>query len=473
MDTEEFRKWSKAAADWSADYRATIAELPVRSQLAPGDVLKRLPQNPPTHGEDFANIFADFKKMVPDGITHWQHPRFFAYFPSNASLPSVIAEQLIAALSPQCMLWQTSPVATEMEMRMLEWLAQMCGLPADWHGSIQDSASNATLAAVLTARETALDWTGHRDGLANKPQLRFYTSIHCHSSANKAIWLAGIGEVNLVVVPCRDDGSMDPAALRTAIASDRAAGYLPTGLFAIVGSTSIGISDDLRAIGEICRTEKLYAHVDAAWAGSATLCPEHRHLLDGLELFDSYVFNPHKWLGTNFDLSAHYVREPEKLQRTLATHPAYLKTQHASSMPDFSNWSLPLGRRFRALKLWFVIRCYGIEGLQTIIRNHINWAQQAAAEFAAQPDFELVAGPNLALFVFRHTPAGLPAAQLNTHNAAMLDAINAAGFTYLTQTDVDGTYALRFQVGHTDTTLEHVLDSVKHIIKLAKQVTDS
>lgn len=471
MEIEEFRHWSKEAADWAADYRANLVDMPVRASSKPGAYLQALPSSPPQTGEKFSLIFSDFERLVPPGVTHWQHPRFFAYFPANASLPSVIAEQLTASMGLQCMLWQTSPVATEMEIRMLDWLGQMCGLPRNWEGVIQDSASGATFAAVVTARERALQWQGHATGMANHPVLRFYGSEHCHSSVGKAVFLAGIGMDNLVRIAVDGEGKMDTAALRAQVHADRAAGYLPAGVIACVGSTGTGTSDNLRAVGGVCQEEDLYCHIDAAWAGNAMVCEEHRHLIDGLELADSFVFNPHKWLGANFDLSAHFVKDSSSLVRTLATNPEYLKTQHATGMmPDFCNWSAPLGRRFRALKLWFVIRSFGVEGIRLMIRNHIAWTHMASDILAAHPDFELLAGPNLSLLVFRHRPRHFDTARLNQHNSHLLDAVNAAGFTYVTQTMVGDSYGIRLQVGHTSTTKHNVTEAVDHIITIATEL---
>src|SRR5690606_24641487 len=363
MDLESFRHWSHRAADWAADYRAGLRERPVRSPLRPGEIAARVADSPPERAEPFERIFADFESIVPPGMTHWQHPRFFAYFPSNAAPPAVIAEQLAAAMSTQGMLWQTSPAATELEQLMVDWLRQAVGLPEGFSGVLQDTASRENACAVLTMRETALAWDGNRDGLAAHPQVRIYTSPHAHSSVEKACWIAGIGARNLVQVPTRKDDprlGIDPRALEAAIAADRRAGFVPAGIVACVGATSIGASDPLREIAAAAKREDLYLHVDAAWAGSAMICPEFREMWDGIEEADSIVFNPHKWLGVPMECSAHFVRDPETLVRTLAIQPEYLKTHGRDGIVNFSEWSVQLGRRFRALKLWFLVRAYGL-----------------------------------------------------------------------------------------------------------------
>lgn len=474
MDIEAFRQWSHRAADWAADYRAGLRERPVRSPLRPGEIAERIAVSPPEQAEPFERIFADFESIVPPGMTHWQHPRFFAYFPSNAAPPAVIAEQLAAAMSTQGMLWQTSPAATELEQRMVDWLRQAVGLPEGFSGVLQDTASSATLCAVLTMRETALAWDGNRDGLAAHPQVRIYTSPHAHSSVEKACWIAGIGARNLVQVPTRKDDprlGIDPRALEAAIAADRRAGFLPAGIVACVGATSIGASDPLREIAAAAKREDLYLHVDAAWAGSAMICPEFREMWDGIEEADSIVFNPHKWLGVPMECSAHFVRDPETLVRTLAIQPEYLKTHGRDGIVNFSEWSVQLGRRFRALKLWFLVRAYGLEGLRTRIRDHVAWAGELARRIAGEPDFELTSPPVLSLFSFRYTPAGESSPEaLDALNQRLLDAVNDDGTTYLTSTRLDGRLVIRFQVGPFDTTRDDVEQAWQAITRIARSL---
>jgi aromatic-L-amino-acid decarboxylase len=401
--------------------------------------------------EEMRTIFQDFERIILPGMTHWQHPRFFAYFPANASPISVVAEMLVSAMAAQCMLWQTSPAATELETVTLQWLRRAIGLPDSFHGVIQDSASSATLAAVLTMRERALGYAGNREGLAAHPRVRLYSSEQTHSSIDKAAWIAGIGQDNLVKVPTSGPTrAMRLDALEAQIAADRASGLLPAGIIACVGGTSIGAVDDVSGLTALARRHGLYVHVDAAWAGAAMICPEFRALWAGVEAADSLVLNPHKWLGAQFDCSAHFVRDPESLVRTLAIQPEFLKTHGREGLINYSEWSIPLGRRFRALKLWFLLRGHGLQGLRNMIRNHVRWSQALARRFTAEPGFSVVTEPILSLFTFRHDPGD--GRNLDAHNIALLTAINDDGRLYLTQTRVDGAIAIRFQAGSMTTT---------------------
>lgn len=466
MKLSDFTLWSHRFADWSGRFLETVRGRPVRAQTRPGDIIKALPASPPEAAEDMETIFADFERIIVPGITHWQHPRFFAYFPANASPPSVLAEQLTATLGAQCMLWQTSPAGTELETLTLDWLRQMIGLPEGFHGVIQDSASSSTLAAILTARERALGWQGNAKGLAGGRAVRIYVSNQCHSSIDKACWIAGVGQENLVKVETKGPLSgIDVEALEKAIEDDKARGHLPAGIVACVGATSIGATDDVAAVCAVARRHNLYVHVDAAWAGGAMICPEFRHLMAGSGEADSFVLNPHKWLMTNFDCSAHFVRDPSALVRTLGIRPAYLQTQGKDGIINYSEWSVPLGRRFRALKLWFVIRAYGVDGIRGIIRNHVRWSGQLAERIRADKDFEIVSEPVLSLFTFRYRPAG--AEDLDARNARLLAAINDDGRIYLTQTLVDNRYAIRFQCGQTATREEDVMMAYDVIRELA------
>uniref|UniRef100_UPI0035667E02 pyridoxal phosphate-dependent decarboxylase family protein n=1 Tax=Thalassovita aquimarina TaxID=2785917 RepID=UPI0035667E02 len=454
MRWSEFPKWGKWAADWAAKYHAGLRDRPVRAQTKPGEVMAQLPASPPDAPQPIEDIIKDFESIVMPGITHWQHPRFFAYFPSNASPAAVLADNLVTAMAPQCMLWQTSPAATEMETRMMDWLRQSLGLPTGFSGVIQDSASSATLAAVLVMRERALNWDGNANGLPGQKPLRVYCSNEVHTSVDRAIWIAGIGQANLVRIPTRGPlRSMDTAALEDAIKADIEAGYLPAGVVACTGGTGTGACDDIAATIAVAKKYDLYTHVDAAWAGAAMICPEYRELWQGVEAADSIVFNPHKWLGTQFDLSAHFVKSPEDLTRTLAIQPEYLKTHGADGIINYSEWSVPLGRRFRALKLWFLIRAYGLDGLRRMIRNHVTWSQGLAERLRAVPDIEIVTDPVLSLFTFRFTPEGQDA---DDATLALINAINDGGRIYLTQTRTDGKLVIRFQAGQFDCTQDDI-----------------
>ncbi|GAA4113957.1 pyridoxal phosphate-dependent decarboxylase family protein [Aminobacter aganoensis] len=462
MESNEFRHWSVKAAEWGVDYRAGLRDRPVRPDVEPGSIFGAVAVSPPEQAEPMEAIFADFEATIVPGMTHWQHPRFFAYFPANAAPVSVVAEYLVSAMAAQCMLWQTSPAATELETRVVDWMRQALGLPEGFAGVIQDAASQATLGAVLTMRERALAWQGNKAGLSGQPRLRIYSSDQVHTSIDRAIWVSGIGEDNLVRIPTagRNRG-MAAEALERAIAEDRAAGMLPAGIIACVGGTSVGATDDIAAVARIAEREGLYLHVDAAWAGSAMICPEFRHFWAGVEGADSIVFNPHKWLGAQFDCSIQFIRDPESLVRTLAIRPDYLKTHGHDGIINYSEWSVPLGRRFRALKLWFLLRAHGLEGLRTMIRNHVAWSEKLAERLRREPGFEISSEPMLSLFSFRHIPAG--AADLDQHNLDLVERINRDGRIYLTQTRLDGRAVIRFQAGQFEA-LEADVDCAFEVI---------
>jgi aromatic-L-amino-acid decarboxylase len=467
MKWDEFAPWGKRAADWAQDYHQTIAQRPVRARTEPGEILNALPLTPPDLPEGMEEVFRGFETIIMPGMTHWQHPRFFAYFPTNATPASVFAEYMIANLSAQCMLWQTSPAATELETRVLDWLRQALGLTEGFHGVIQDSASGATLAAVLTMRERALNWAGNKDGLFGQRPLRVYASREVHTSIDRAIWISGIGEANLVRIPVRGPNrAMDTAALDAAIKADIVAGYQPAGIIACVGGTGVGATDNIAAVAAVAQKHQLYLHVDAAWAGNAMICPEFRPLWEGIDQADSIVFNPYKWIGGQFDGSVHFVRSPEDLTKTLAISPEYLKTHGKDGIINYSEWSISLGRRFRALKLWFLIRAYGLDALRNRIRNHVRWSTAVHDKIAATPGFESVTPPMLSLFSFRYAPDGVD--DLDALNQQLVDAINDDGRIYLTQTRVDGNLAIRFQVGQTDTTEADVMMAHEVITEIAK-----
>ncbi|MGO6999629.1 pyridoxal phosphate-dependent decarboxylase family protein [Rhizobium leguminosarum] len=470
MNGTDFAEWSRKAADWGVAYRASLRDRPVRAQTAPGEIAARLPMQPPQTGEDMDAIFADFENIILPGMTHWQHPRFFAYFPANAAPVSVVAEYLVTAMAAQCMLWQTSPAATELETRVLDWLRQAIGLPEGFAGVIQDSASSATLSAVLVMRERALDWNGNKAGLSGNPQLRIYSSDQVHTSIDRAIWVSGIGENNLVRIPARGAlRGMDCDALEAAIVKDTEAGYVPAGIIACTGGTSTGACDNIADVVRIAHRHGLYVHVDAAWAGSAMICEEFRHLWAGVEEADSVVFNPHKWLGAQFDCSAHFIRNPADLVRTLAIQPEYLKTHGRDGIINYSEWTVPLGRRFRALKLWFLLRFHGLDGLRTMIRNHVDWSAKLCKRLRAGDNFEIVTEPAFSLFSFRH----LGAKDLDAHNLALVNAINDDGRIYLTQTRVDGRVAIRFQAGQFEMTESDVDTAFDVISEVAARMPNA
>ncbi|MCZ8333593.1 MAG: pyridoxal-dependent decarboxylase [Rhodobacteraceae bacterium] len=448
MDHDDLRHWSKIAADWAHDYHASLRDRPVRAPLLPGAISAQLPENPPESPEDPETIFADFARIIPPGLTHWQHPRFFAYFPANASPASMLAEQLANAIAAQGMLWQTSPAVTEVEQVMIRWLAHSLGLPATFTGTIHDSATTATLSAILTMREQALGWAGLQQGLSGQPRLRLYASAETHSSVDKSARIAGIGQENLVKIQTDATLSMKPGALAGAIAADRAAGFLPAGVILCAGGTSVGAFDRIADCIAVAKAAGLPVHVDAAWAGSAMICPEFRPLWQGVEGADSIVFNPHKWLGAQFDCAVQFLADPGPQVRTLGLRPTYLETAGREEITNFNEWTVPLGRRFRSLKLWFTLRAYGLSGLRDRIRNHVDWARQARDALARLPGVTITTEPSLSLFTF--------ALATDHMTEALLTRINDDGRIYLTQTRHAGRFVIRVQVGQFDCTAEDV-----------------
>ncbi|WP_432817222.1 pyridoxal phosphate-dependent decarboxylase family protein [Sulfitobacter sp. JB4-11] len=466
MNWDEFAQWGKHISDWAADYHKTLGDRPVRAQTAPGEIAAQLPQTAPETGEAMDAIMADFEQIVMPGMTHWQHPRFFAYFPANAAPPSMLAEFLISTVAAQCMLWQTSPAATEVEGVMVDWLRQALELPDRYTGVIQDSASSATLSAVLTMRERATGYTGNREGLFGKGHLRIYCSEQVHTSIDRACWVAGIGQNNLVKIGCGTSGhayEMDPCELQSRITEDRKAGHVPAGIIAITGGTGIGAWDFLDQIAEIARAEDLYTHLDAAWAGAAMICPEYRdEFWVGADRFDSIVFNPHKWLGAQFDCSVQFLADAGPQLNTLRIEPEYLKTS-GDAVTNYSEWTIPLGRRFRALKIWFLLRAYGLEELRNRIRNHVAWARELCEEIRRMEGFEIVTEPILSLFTFRCP--GDDAAQQR-----LVDSLNDDGRIYLTQGMHEGRKVIRFQVGQFETTRQDVMLAAEVIAEVSSEI---
>lgn len=458
MTPAEFRANGYRVIDYIADYLEGIEGRPVLAQVAPGEIAAKLPARPPEHGEPFDAVLADLDRVVMPGITHWQHPSFFAYFNSNASGPSILGELVSAGLGVQGMLWATSPACTEVETVMMDWLVELLGLPLHFKSStagggvIQDSASSATLCAILAARERATGGLSDREGIAAvERRLCVYASAQTHSSIEKAVRIAGLGREQLRLVASDARGAMDPAALAAVIAADRAAGHHPCAVVATIGTTSSHAIDPVRAIGEICAAEGIWLHVDAAHAGTAAVCPEHRWIHDGIEHADSYCMNPHKWMFVNADCDAFFVRDRAALVRALSVLPEYLRNEATASgrVIDYRDWHIPLGRRFRALKLWFVIRHYGITGLRWHVGEHIRLAHAFAGWVVDDDDFELVVPPPLNLVCFRHVGG-------DAITQTIMDTVNASGALYLTHTRIDDRLTLRLCVGGTATAARHV-----------------
>ncbi|MHC4164176.1 MAG: pyridoxal-dependent decarboxylase [Planctomycetota bacterium] len=455
MGADEFRRRGREVVDWVASYLEGVEERRVLAAVEPGEVRSQLPEHPPEHPEPFESVMADLERVILPGITHWQSPNFFAFFPANNSGPSILGEILSAGLGVQGMLWATSPACTELETLVLDWLVEMLGLPESFHSSsdgggvIQDTASSATLCALLAARERATSGSSNLRGV--EPRLVAYGSTQAHSSLEKACMIAGLGRENLHLVEVDEQHRMRPDALAEAIRRDRDAGALPCFCCATVGTTSSGALDPLGPIGETCRAEGVWLHVDAAMAGTAALCPELRFIHDGLEGADSYCFNPHKWMFTNFDCDCFWVADRVALIGALSVQPEYLRTAASASgeVIDYRDWQIPLGRRFRALKLWMVIRHYGVEGLRHHVREHVALARELAGWIAADPRFELVGQPPLNLVCFRHTGG-------DAANETLRDRLNATGNLYITHTRLDDRITLRFSVGQSRTQRRHV-----------------
>ena len=455
MSAEEFRRHGRAVVDWIADYMSRVEDLPVLSRESPGTLRSKLPTHPPEHGESFERMLADVDDLILPGITHWQSPNFFAYFPANSSGPSVLGDLLSSGLGVQGMLWATSPACTELETHVLDWLVELLGLPDQFMsrgaggGVIQDSASSAVLCALLAARERATDGTSNKAGVNRR--LTVYASTQAHSSIEKAVRIAGIGSDALRFVEVDEDFAMRPDELERMIEQDLFDGATPCMVVATVGTTSSNALDPLRGVGEISRRHNLWLHVDAAMSGSAAVCPEFRFIHDGVELADSYDFNPHKWMFVNFDCSCFYVADREALVGALSILPEYLRNvaTESGTVIDYRDWQIPLGRRFRALKLWFVIRHYGAEGLRQQMRLHVDLAHELASWISDDPSFELAAPVPLNLVCFRHLGG-------DEANRQLMERLNDSGAIFLTHTKLNDKFTLRMSIGQTNTRREHV-----------------
>jgi len=455
MSPEEFRKHGHEVVDWIADYYAKIESFPVQSRVVPGQVRASLPPHPPERGESFDNILRDVDKLILPGITHWQSPNFFGFFPANSSGPGILGDLLSSGLAVQGMLWSTSPACTELETHVLDWLVPMLGLPERFlststgGGVIQDTASSSSLCALLAGRERATQYTSNESGCDGR--LTAYTSNQAHSSIEKAIKIAGLGLDNLRLIDVDENFAMRPDALAKRMEEDKRAGKVPCFVTATLGTTSSNAMDPLREIGNICREHGIWFHVDGAMSGTAGICPEFRHFQDGIELADSYCFNPHKWMFTNFDCDCFWVADRKALVQTLSILPEYLrnKATESGAVIDYRDWHIQLGRRFRSLKLWFVIRHYGVEGLQYHIRQHVRLAQQFAERIREDSRFELAAPAPLNLVCFRLKSG-------DAANQALMERLNRSGDLFLTHTKLDGKFTLRLCVGQTNTQERHV-----------------
>jgi len=470
MTPDEFRKHAHSLVEWMAMYLENVENYPVKSGVKPREIFNKIPSSPPEEPEPFENFMRDLDEIIMPGITHWQSPDFFAYFPANSSPPSVLAEMITATLGAQCMNWETSPAAAELEEKMMIWLREMTGLPSSFEGVIQDSASSATLAAIITAREKVSSFAVNREGVGTAGKLRVYCSGQAHSSVDKAVKICGIGINNLVKIGVRDDFSMDPALLQKAIDEDREKGFIPCCVVATIGTTGTTAVDPLRAIGEICSKNDIWLHVDAAMAGTALILPEFRWMIDGKEYVDSFLFNPHKWMFTNFDCTAFFIKDAAALIKTFEILPEYLKTRTRGIVNDYRDWGIPLGRRFRALKLWSVIRSYGTAGLQKKIHEHIGFACRLKEMILGEPDFEILAPVVINVVCFRYSPEGREGKELNSLNEQLNHQINDSGRIYLSHTMINGIYALRMVTGQTNVTFGHVEKAWEYIMESARSL---
>jgi len=444
MKPEEFRAEAHRMVDWMADYLAGVGSYPVVPTTRPGEVRAAIAARAPEQPESMSRITADFERIILPGMTHWGHPGFFAYFPTGSTPVSLLAEMLTTTLGAQCMSWQTSPAATELEQVMMEWLRQMIGLPASFTGVIQDTASTATLVALITARDRLT---------VPVAKATVYTSSEAHSSVLKGARMAGFAEDHVRLVPVDAAYAMRPGALAALLASDVAQGLVPTAIVATVGTTASTGLDPLPPIADLAEEYGAWLHVDAAYAGSAAILPEIRPILEGVERADSFLMNPHKWLAVHFDCTAYFVRDVAALHRSFSATPEYLRTAHDPEVVNYRDWGIQLGRRFRALKLWFAIRHYGVAGLQNMVRGHIAMAQGFARRVAETAEWELMAPVPLGLVCFRHVPAGMvDGPDLDEHNRRLLARVNASGRVYLTHASLGGRYAIRLALGHAATT---------------------
>jgi aromatic-L-amino-acid decarboxylase len=457
MDPGDLRRFGHDIADWVADFRENIEELPVLAQVQPGDVKDRLSVRPPAEPDSMDDILRDFRDIIVPGTTHWNHPAFFAYFANSASGPGILGETLTAALNVNAMVWRTGPAATELESVVLDWLRQMLGLPEAFDGHINDTASVGTLVALAAARERVTEGKVRRSGLSAIPPLRLYCSREAHSSVEKAAIVLGVGQDGVRKIEVDDQFRLRPDELRRAIEEDRAAGALPMAVVATVGTTSTTSIDPVPAIADVCDEAGLWLHVDAAYGGAMGIVPEYRHVLDGCERADTFIVNPHKWLLTPMDCSALYCREPESIRQAFSLVPPYLMTPEQGAARSLMDYGPSLGRRFRALKLWMIIRYFGTEGMAERIRRHVDLARTFGQWVEEEPGWEAMAPAPMSTVLYRHHPAGLTDEQeLARHNEAILHAVNRTGRVFLSHTVVEGAYCLRLAIGNVGTELEHL-----------------
>ncbi len=457
LEKKDFKKQSQKVIDWIDSFYKELKSLPVKSQVKPKEIYNLIPSEIPTEGESLDVILKDTTDIILPGITHWQHPNFHAYFPANSSIESLFAEMITTALGAQCMIWETSPAAAELEERMMEWMRDAMGLPSSWEGVIQDTASTATLCAIISARERTTNFTSNEEGVP--PNLRIYCSTQTHSSIEKGVVIAGIGRKNLIKIGVDEQQRLSPTLLKEQIEKDIENQLKPCCVIVALGTTSTVAIDELTEISSICQQHNIWLHIDAAYAGTALFLPEYRWMMDGGEQADSFVFNPHKWLFTNFDCTAYYVKDATHLIKTFEILPEYLKTKTRGLVNDYRDWGVPLGRRFRALKLWFVMRSYGLKGIQQKLRKHIELNKYLSDKIKKHPKLELVQEPFLNFTCLRYIGDNNQTLDmLNQNNEHIIEVINKSGKAFLSHTVVNGKYVIRVVIGQTYVEQEDVED---------------
>ena len=470
MKIEDFKKHSHELVDWMCKYLEEIEKYPVKSKVEPGEIYDSLPKKPPSDGESFDKIFKDFNEKIMPGITHWQSPNFYAFFPANNSYPSILAEMLTSTIGAQCMMWETSPSATELEQKVAEWIRDAIGIPSNWSGVINDTASVGTICSLLTARENYSDFKSNKVGLKQN-NFRVYCSNETHSSIEKAVKIIGIGSDNLIKIESNKDLSMNVNKLENHLKKDIKNKYIPLAIVSTYGTTGTVAFDSTNEISVIANKYKIWHHVDAAYAGTVLFLDEFKKDIKNINLADSFVFNPHKWMLTNFDCSLYYVKDEKKLIKTLEIHPEYLKTSNRN-INNYKDWSIQLGRRFRALKLWFVIRTYGINGIKKYLRNHIELAKYLYSKIMKENDFEITTNQNINMINFRLNPIkkSLNNNELNDLNRKFIKKLNDSGKIYLSHTMVRDIYSIRMPIGNSYITKKNVDDSWELIKNLSQDV---
>lgn len=469
MKIEDFQKHSHELVDWMFSYLKEIEKYPIKPDIKPGEIYNALPEKPPMNGEAFDKIFKDFNEIIIPGITHWQSPNFHAFFPANNSYPSILAEMLISTIGAQCMMWDTSPSATELEQKVTEWIRDSIGLPSNWSGVINDTASVGTICSLLTARENHSKFKINSDGFSNN-KYKIYCSKETHSSIEKAVKIIGFGSKNLNKIDTDNNLSIDLKKLENQIIKDIESNYIPLAIISTYGTTGTVAFDSINEIALIAKKYKIWHHIDAAYAGSALFLDEYKKDINNIKYADSFLFNPHKWMLTNFDCSLYYVKDEEKLIKTLEIHPEYLKTS-SKNIKNYKDWSIQLGRRFRALKLWFVIRSYGINGIKKYLKNHINLAKYLKDIILNDENFELTTKQNMNMINFRFNPKkSKNNSEINKLNIRLIDKLNKTGKIYLSHTMINNTYSIRMPIGSTTVGIENIKSSWKLIKKTSQNI---